>query len=148
MTAAQRAPDDFVGRVERIEISFDAAAYLVAVIDRLGFLWKIQSGQALPGRLVDLRERLAACVCASRDATPIRAGHSDQSRADATESVRSVVDAASSQRDLVPATAATILGMKEDSVRKACREDRLGHTKTGGRYFISMADIENYRIGN
>lgn len=132
---------DFVQRVERIEIGLDTAQYLVAVIDLFDRLLS-QRGQPLPTRLAAIQLSLTRCID-SRDASGKFAGQTFSTRVHASADGPAVLDVSHSTAGVVDtATAAEMLGIKEDSVRYLCRRGRFDSVKPGGRWLITAESVE------
>jgi excisionase family DNA binding protein len=114
-------------------VSDEGARELVAALDQLDHL-AAPRGQRLNQRLVTIKREFE--TSASRVSTPAYASAEGFVAQEVAEFEMSVVDTT---------TAAHQLGIKRDSVTWLCRNGQLRATRTGGRWFIEAASLQDYR---
>lgn len=122
-----------VVRLGGLVVSEDAAAELVAALDQLDRL-AAPRGMRLSNRLSGIRRELATCT--SRADIPGHASNAAAYALDGPSFELSVVETA---------TAAEQLGITADAVRWLCRRGQLIAVRTGGRWWVSVRSLEDYR---
>jgi hypothetical protein len=116
---------------DHITVSIAAAAVIVDTFTVTEKLLYLHNGQRLSPKVLAIRDELRTCLnSAANSAHANRKG----------PVAESVLDFCKSPRE-----AAEHLGIREGSVRAACNAGHLGR-KISGRWLISDAEIETYRI--
>lgn len=138
-------PDDFVGRVDRIEISRDTANYLLAIIELFSRGHKLKGPAS--ERLVRIQRALGSCTGANgTDASSITAGQSRVTGG--TASLKAVVALDlphSAQRRIDTKAAAQKLEVSRNNVRDLCRRGTLDSIPDdSGRHWITEESVANY----
>ncbi len=139
-------PADFIGRVDRIEISYDTANYLLAILGLFSHGQKLQGPP--PERLVRIQRALAACTGANgADASFIAAGQSSATGGSASLKTVLALDLPhSAQRRIDTKAAAQKLEVSRNNVRDLCRRGTLDSIQDeSGRHWITEESVANYK---
>jgi hypothetical protein len=138
---------DFVGRVDRIEISYETAHYLLAVIELFARQRAQLTGQAIPARLARIQLALAACTGADGvDASSAVAVQPPATGVNASVKAVAAIDVRPSEpRRVDTRTAAEKLQLTPNGVRHLCREGLLESVKVGRTILIDEDSVENRR---
>jgi hypothetical protein len=123
-----------VARLAGVMVSEDAARELIAVIDELAKR-AAPTGQYLSTRVATIRRELATCV--SGRCTPADASPEGVMAQQVAQFEVSVVDTTTAARELGNIT--------RSGVTWLCRHGRLRATRTGGRWLIESASLQEYR---
>lgn len=116
-----------------VMISQDAAIELVAALDQLDRLAAPKS-MRLSARLAAIRRELQTCV--SRVDTRADTSPNHVAAQAIAQFECSVVDTT---------TAAEVLGITRDGVTWLCRNGSLQASRNGGRWFVTLASLHDYR---
>jgi hypothetical protein len=122
-----------VTRLAGVIVSADGAREIAAALDELDRL-AAPTGRRLSGRLVDIRRELQ--VCTSRVSTSDDASVEGLLAQAVAQFEASVVNTT---------TAARELGITRDGVTWLCRNGHLRATRSGGRWFVELASLQDYR---